>query len=210
MNNFIKNNKIVGRTVLVMIIFGVFFSTILEFVYNNANPIIIKSEAEAKERLLLQVISKDIYNNDLINSFIKIKPNEKLKNKETIKGYIAKNNNKVTAVILETRAPNGYSGEIKILVGIDTKGYILGTRVVKHQETPGLGDYIDVAKSDWINIFTYSSLKNTSQSEWAVKKDQGKFDYVSGATITARAVVNAINESLNFFKENKLEMGIDV
>ena len=86
----------------------------------------------------------------------------------------------------------------------------MGTRVVKHQETPGLGDYIDVAKSDWINIFTYSSLKNTSQSEWAVKKDQGKFDYVSGATITARAVVNAINESLNFFKENKLEMGIDV
>ena len=161
MNNFIKNNKIVGRTVLVMIIFGVFFSTILEFVYTNTNPIIIKSEAEAKERLLLQVISKDIYNNDLINSFIEIKPNEKLKNKETIKGYIAKNNNKVTAVILETRAPNGYSGEIKILVGIDTKGYILGTRVVKHQETPGLGDYIDVTKSDWINIFTYSSLKNT-------------------------------------------------
>ena len=210
MNNFIKNNKIVGRTVLVMIIFGVFFSTILEFVYTNANPIIIKSEAEAKERLLLQVISKDIYNNDLINSFIEILPNQKLKNNETIKAYIAKKDSKVTAVILETRAPNGYSGEIKILVGIDTKGYILGTRVVKHQETPGLGDYIDVTKSDWINIFTYSSLKNTSQLEWAVKKDQGKFDYVSGATITARAVVNAINESLNFFKENKLEMGIDV
>jgi electron transport complex protein RnfG len=210
MNNFIKKNRIVGRTVLIMVIFGVFFSTILEFVYTNANPIIIKSEAEAKERLLLQVISKDIYNNDLINSFIEILPNQKLKNNVTIKAYIAKKDSKVTAVILETRAPNGYSGEIKILVGIDTKGYILGTRVVKHQETPGLGDYIDVTKSDWINIFTYSSLKNTSQSEWAVKKDQGKFDYVSGATITARAVVNAINESLNFFKENKLEMGIDV
>ena len=210
MNNFIKKNKIVGRTVLVMIIFGVFFSTILEFVYTNTNPIIIKSEAEAKERLLLQVISKDIYNNDLINSFIEILPNQRLKNNVAIKAYIAKKDSKVTAVILETRAPNGYSGEIKILVGIDTKGYILGTRVVKHQETPGLGDYIDVTKSDWINIFTYSSLKNTSQSEWAVKKDQGKFDYVSGATITARAVVNAINESLNFFKENKLEMGIDV
>jgi electron transport complex protein RnfG len=210
MNNFIKKNKIVGRTVLVMIIFGVFFSTILEFVYTNANPIIIKSEAEAKERLLLQVISKDIYNNDLINSFIEILPNQRLKNNVAIRAYIAKKDSKVTAVILETRAPNGYSGEIKILVGIDTKGYILGTRVVKHQETPGLGDYIDVTKSDWINIFTYSSLENTKKTEWAVQKDQGKFDYVSGATITARAVVNAINESLNFFKENKLEMGIDV
>tara|TARA_B110000003_G_scaffold11518_2_gene11619 strand:- start:7505 stop:8137 length:633 start_codon:yes stop_codon:yes gene_type:complete len=210
MNNFIKKNKIVGRTVLVMIIFGVFFSTILQFIYTQTNPVILKSEAAAKERLLLQVISKDLYNNDLINSFIEIKPNKKLKNKKTIKGYIAKKNNKVAAVILETRAPDGYSGEIKILVGIDIKGYILGTRVVKHQETPGLGDYIDIIKSDWINIFTYSSLENTTKIEWAVQKDQGKFDYVAGATITARAVVKAIKESLNFFKENKLEMGIDV
>ena len=210
MNDFIKKNKIVGRTVLVMIIFGIIFSTILEFVHNKTNPIILKSEAEAKERLLLQVISKDLYNNDLINSFIDIKPNRRLKNMEMIKGYVARNNNEVTAVILETRAPDGYSGEIKILVGIDKNGNILGTRVIKHQETPGLGDYIDIAKSNWINIFTFSSLENTSQSEWAVKKDQGKFDYISGATITARAVTKAINESLNFFKENKLKMGIDV
>jgi electron transport complex protein RnfG len=127
-----------------------------------------------------------------------------------IKGYVARNNNEVTAVILETRAPDGYSGEIKILVGIDKNGNILGTRVIKHQETPGLGDYIDIAKSNWINIFTFSSLENTSQSEWAVKKDQGKFDYISGATITARAVIKAINEALNYFKENKLKMGINV
>lgn len=210
MNNFIKKNKIVGRTVLVMVIFGVIFSTILQFVYNEANPIILISEAKAKERLLLQVVSKNLYNNDLINSYIKIQPNEILKNKDTIKGYIAMKENIVTAVILETRAPNGYSGEIKILVGISSDGNILGTRVIKHQETPGLGDYIDINKSDWINIFTFSSLKNTSQLEWAVKKDQGKFDYISGATITARAVIVAINEALIFFKENKLKMGINV
>jgi electron transport complex protein RnfG len=210
MNNFIKKNKIVGRTVLVMVIFGVIFSTILQFVYNETNPIILISEAKAKERLLLQVVSKNLYNNDLINSYIKIQPNERLKNKDTIKGYIAMKENIVTAVILETRAPNGYSGEIKILVGISSDGNILGTRVIKHQETPGLGDYIDINKSDWINIFTFSSLKNTSQLEWAVKKDQGKFDYISGATITARAVIVAINEALIFFKENKLKMGINV
>ena len=210
MNNFIRQNKIVGRTVLVMIIFGVFFASLLEFVHSGTNPIILQSEAEAKERLLLQVISKDLYNNELIDSFIEIQPDEKLKNKKPIKGYIAKKNNEVTAVVIETRAPEGYSGEIKILVGIDIKGNILGTRVIKHQETPGLGDYIDIAKSDWIDNFTYSSLENTLQSEWAVTKDQGKFDYMSGATITARAVVSAINEALNFFKENKLKMGINV
>jgi electron transport complex protein RnfG len=208
MNNFIRKNKIVGRTVLVMIIFGVFFSAVLEFVYDKTNPIILKSEAEAKERLLLQVVSKNFYNNELINSFIVIQPNQRLKNKKPIKSYVAKKNNEVTAVVIETRAPDGYSGEIKILVGIDIKGNILGTRVIKHQETPGLGDYIDIIKSDWIDNFTYSSLENTLMSEWAVTKDQGKFDYMSGATITARAVVKAINEALIFFKENKPKMGI--
>jgi len=208
MNNFIRKNKIVGRTVLVMIIFGVFFSAVLEFVYDKTNPIILKSEAEAKERLLLQVVSKNFYNNELINSFIVIQPNQRLKNKKPIKSYVAKKNNEVTAVVIETRAPDGYSGEIKILVGIDIKGNILGTRVIKHQETPGLGDYIDIIKSDWSDNFTYSSLENTLMSEWAVTKDQGKFDYMSGATITARAVVKAINEALIFFKENKPKMGI--
>tara|TARA_B100001559_G_scaffold268777_1_gene236091 strand:- start:504 stop:1136 length:633 start_codon:yes stop_codon:yes gene_type:complete len=210
MNNFIRQNKIIGRTVLVMVIFGLIFSTMLEFIHQKTSPVILKSEAIAKERLLLQVVSKDFYDNDLINTFIQIKPNINLKNKKNIKGFIAKKDNKITAVILETRAPDGYSGEIKILVGIDKNGNILGTRVIKHQETPGLGDFIDYNKSDWIDIFTYSSLKNTPEIEWAVKKDQGKFDYISGATITARAVVKAINEALNFFKKNKLEMGLDV
>jgi len=210
MNNFIRQNKIIGRTVLVMVIFGFIFSAMLEFVHQKASPVILKSEAIAKERLLLQVVSKDLYDNDLINTFIQIKPNINLKNKKNIKVFIAKKDNNITAVILETRAPDGYSGEIKILVGIDKNGNILGTRVIKHQETPGLGDFIDYNKSDWIDIFTYSSLKNTPDIEWAVKKDQGKFDYVSGATITARAVVKAINEALNFFKNNKLEMGLNV
>ena len=210
MNNFIRQNKIIGRTVLVMVIFGFIFSAMLEFVHQKASPVILKSEAIAKERLLLQVVSKDLYDNDLINTFIQIKPNINLKNKKNIKVFIAKKDNKITAVILETRAPDGYSGAIKILVGIDKNGNILGTRVIKHQETPGLGDFIDYNKSDWIDIFTYSSLKNTPEIEWAVKKDQGKFDYVSGATITARAVVKAINEALNFFKKNKFEMGLNV
>ena len=210
MSNFIKKNKIIGKTVLVMVIFGIIFSTILEYVHNKTNPVILQSEAKAKERMLLQVISKELYNNDLINDFIEISPNKLLNNKQNVKGFIARRNNTVTAVILETRAPDGYSGEIKILIGIDLNGNILGTRVIKHQETPGLGDYIDITKNNWINIFTFASLKNTTDTEWAVTKDQGKFDYMAGATITPRAVVKAIKKALIFFKNNKLMMDINV
>ncbi|MGE4597015.1 MAG: electron transport complex subunit RsxG [Methylophilaceae bacterium] len=210
MNNFLQKYKIIGQAVFVMVMFGIIFSSILGFFYNKTNPIILKSENEAKQRLLLQVISKEIYNNDLINSYIEIEPNPLLNNITSTKGYIAKKNNEVVAVILETRAPDGYSGEIKILVGIDKNGNILGTRVVKHQETPGLGDYIDIDKSNWINIFNFTSLVNTSEQEWAVKKDQGKFDYMAGATITPRSVIKAIYKALIFFKSNQLKLGINV
>ena len=210
MNNFFQKYKIIGQAVFVMVMFGIIFSSILGFFYNKTNPIILKSEDEAKQRLLLQVISKEIYNNDLINSYIEIEPNPLLNNITAIKGYIAKKNNEVVAVILETRAPDGYSGEIKILVGIDKNGNILGTRVVKHQETPGLGDYIDIDKSNWINIFIFTSLVNTSEQEWAVKKDHGKFDYMAGATITPRSVIKAIYKALIFFKNNQLKLGINV
>jgi electron transport complex protein RnfG len=210
MNDFIKKNRIIGKTVLVMVIFSITFSSILEYVYNKTNPVILESEAKAKEKILLQVISKEIYDNNLVNDYIQIKPNNLLNNTETVKGYIARKKNKVTAVILEARAPDGYSGEIKLLIGIDLNGNILGTRVIKHQETPGLGDYIDIKKNDWINIFTFSSLENTADNEWAVKKDQGKFDYKAGATITPRAVIKAVKKVLLFFESNKLMMDINV
>ena len=81
--------------------------------------------------------------------------------------------------------------------------------MVKHQETPGLGDYIDIAKSDWILMFQGLNLKDKSSSMWAVKKDRGDFDYMAGATITARAAIKAVHNALLFFNENKAQLGID-
>ena len=210
MIKFLKNYKIIAKTVLAMIIFSVIFSFILSFFYLKTEPVILKSEMEAKKRLLLQVLPSNIYNNDLVNSYIVIPPNALLKNKIDSKLYLAKQNDKTTAVIIETTAPDGYSGEIKLLVGINRNGEFLGTRVIKHQETPGLGDYIDIKKDSWITIFKSISLDNTPKRDWAVKKDYGKFDYMAGATITPRAVIKAIYNSLIFFNTHKIELGINV
>lgn len=114
--------------------------------------------------------------------------------------YIAHQDQENAGVILEVVAPEGYGGAINLLVGVDLQGTITGVRVVPpHAETPGLGDAIEVKKSGWIKGFNGKSLANTSTAQWAVKKDGGKFDSFTGATITPRAVVNAVHGALQYF-----------
>ena len=206
MTSFLKKYSIVSQTILVMSIFGMLFASLLAIFFEFSNPVILKSEAEAKQRLLLQVIGGKEYDNNLDTDFIDIPPNAYLKNKKNGKAYVARYQNKVRAVVLESRAPDGYSGDIILLVGISSDGEIIGSRVVKHQETPGLGDYIDIEKSNWILAFQGLNLSDKPSARWAVKKDRGDFDYMAGATITARGAIKAVHNALLFFKENKAQL----
>ena len=102
---------------------------------------------------------------------------------------------KPVAAVLETTAPDGYSGAIQLLVGADFNGTVLGTRVTEHHETPGLGDKIELRLSDWITHFAGKKISGADDAHWAVKKDGGDFDQFTGATITPRAVVNAVKRA---------------
>ena len=106
------------------------------------------------------------------------------------------------AVIFNSIAPDGYSGRIHLLVGIYVDGSVAGVRVVKHAETPGLGDAIEVRKSPWIRGFDGKSLQNPQLEGWAVTRDGGEFDQLTGATITPRAVVNAVRDTLLYYRRN--------
>ncbi|WP_217520713.1 electron transport complex subunit RsxG [Vibrio metschnikovii] len=112
--------------------------------------------------------------------------------------YLASLNGEHTALAIEAIAPDGYSGAIKIIVGIDQQGNILGTRVLSHQETPGLGDKIDLRISDWILSFTGRQVNDDNQRQWQVRKDGGQFDQFTGATITPRAVVKAVKQTVEY------------
>ncbi|MGZ8226661.1 MAG: electron transport complex subunit RsxG [Methylococcaceae bacterium] len=120
--------------------------------------------------------------------------------------YLAKKAGKVTAVCFKLIAPDGYSGAINMIMGIDRDGNILGVRVLSHKETPGLGDKIERAKSDWILDFNGRSLDNLSREKWAVKKDGGEFDQFSGATITPRKSVQTIYRGLQLFQAHQAEL----
>jgi len=112
--------------------------------------------------------------------------------------YRARQAGRVTAVAFET-SRRGYGGNIRVLLGVDATGKLLGVRVLQHTETPGLGDKIEVSRSDWITRFNGLSLGNPPEAKWAVKKDGGPFDQFAGATITPRTVVNSIRDGLRLF-----------
>ncbi|WP_217524530.1 electron transport complex subunit RsxG [Vibrio metschnikovii] len=117
--------------------------------------------------------------------------------------YLATLNGEHTALAIEAIAPDGYSGAIKIIVGIDQQGNILGTRVLSHQETPGLGDKIDLRISDWILSFTGRQVNDDNQRQWQVRKDGGQFDQFTGATITPRAVVKAVKQTVEYVNSHR-------
>ncbi len=118
--------------------------------------------------------------------------------------YRARLDGEPNGAVLEATAPDGYGGNIALIVGVDTQGKVQGVRVVPpHNETPGLGDKIETKKSDWIDGFNGLSLGNPASDGWAVKKDGGQFDSFTGATITPRAVVGAVHRALQYFDANR-------
>ncbi len=108
----------------------------------------------------------------------------------------------VTA-ILTVIAPDGYVGSIRLLVGIRADGTISGVRALEHRETPGLGDNIELGRSDWIRLFDDRSIEDPAPAAWLTRRDGGDFDQISGATVTSRAVIAAVRDSLIYFAENR-------
>jgi electron transport complex protein RnfG len=150
---------------------------------------------------LSEVIPASIHDNNLVADAITMK-NERDKE---ITVYRATREGKVTGVAYEIFG-TGYSGEMKLMMGVDTQGKILGVRVLAHKETAGLGDKMEVKKSDWILRFTGLSLDNPLPGKWKVKKDGGQFDQFTGATITPRGVIDAIRRGLELFAAHKEQM----
>jgi len=191
------------KTALTLVAFAFTFTLLMTVVYQMTKGPIAKSEAAARIALFQQVIAHDRYDNTVLKDTINLAPSTLLGNKKPTIAHIARMNGDPVAVILEAIAHDGYSGDITLLVAVNVDGSLSGVRVIKHTETPGLGDYIDIAKSTWIKLFDDQSLIKISVANWAVKKDGGTFDYMAGATITPRAVVTAVYKALQYFEVHK-------
>ena len=163
---------------------------------------IIENERIVLLRNLNALLPQQQLDNDIANDVLELPADALLGTETASLVYRARKQGKPVAAIFSSIAPEGYSGKIHLLVGIYTDGRIAGVRVIKHSETPGLGDAIEIRKSPWITGFADKSLSRPDQKGWRVKRDGGEFDQFTGATITPRAVINAVRNTLLYYRKN--------
>lgn len=162
--------------------------------------------AENKAMMLLQALNEIVppqaYDNNLVASKVVLLAEDTGFVKKT-PVFFATKNKQAVAAIFEVVTLKGYSGAIKVLIGISASDKsITGVRIVEHKETPGLGDKMELRKSDWVLSFNGKSLSNQSLQDWQVRKDGGNFDQFTGATITPRAIVNIVKSTLLYARNN--------
>ena len=162
--------------------------------------------AEQERRVILQQLGQIIpehYDNEILDDRISLRDEAYFPNGQEVTAYRARLGGAPLAVVLKLKAVNGYNGDINMLAGINFDGSMRGVRIISHKETPGLGDAIESEKSDWLLDFSGKSLGQPAPDKWAVKREGGVFDQFTGATITPRAVVDAVRLALEYFQANR-------
>lgn len=154
---------------------------------------------------LFSVLDPAMVREDL-NPILLSATDDLLGSKTPIDVFVAMDAGRPVAAIFASIAPEGYNAPIQLLIGLTPEGRITGVRAVSHRETPGLGDEIDIAKSNWIRQFDGKSLGDPPLAGWAVKQDEGRFDAITGATVTPRAVIKAVKNTLLYFSDHKDEL----
>jgi Na+-translocating ferredoxin:NAD+ oxidoreductase subunit G len=198
------------RTGAILFVFALVGTAMLAFTHDRTEPVITRGQLAEKRALLSQVLPATLYDNDLLASQQSVPPDDRLGTRQASTLWLARRGGAFSGVVLEAVAPDGYSGDIFLLIGIDADGAVTGVRVTAHRETPGLGDYIDRAKSAWVDQFAGKSLTNPEPKHWKVAKDGGVFDARAGATITPRAVVKAVRSALDYFARHRAAFAVPV
>lgn len=171
-------------------------SAVLMLTHEITGDTIERQRMEARLSSLQRLLPNDLTDNDVIADSVDIFEPELLGHRKAKQIYIGKKQGEITALAIPVVARNGYSGDIELMVGVTMDGDITDVAIIKHKETPGLGDLIQRNKSDWLEQFPGRSLSNPKIKNWKVRKDGGQFDQITAATITPRAVVAAIKKAL--------------
>ena len=195
------NLKTMVSAAVLLGLFSVLGMGLVTWVHDSTAARIEENQRQTLLHSLQNLIPADHYDNDLLADAVQISLSERGLKPVTV--YRARKSGKPVAAVFSTVAPDGYSGEIRLLVAVKADGSLAGVRVLAHKETPGLGDLIDESKSLWILGFDGLSLGNPPEKQWKVKRDGGSFDQFTGATVTPRAVVEAVKNILLFFKANQ-------
>lgn len=194
----------IARNSILLGLFAVLTTNIIAGTYLGTRERIAQEQRKAEEKALLQIMPANTHDNSMLDDVIVVSseaPGLGLRGERKI--FIARREGSAIGVIIPVLARDGYGGDIDLIVGIREDGSVAGVRILAHKETPGLGDKVDLKKSDWVLGFKDTSLQAPEPELWKVKKDKGHFDQFTGATITPRAVVAAVKRALDYFAENR-------
>lgn len=163
----------------------------------------VRNEQNWIRQPLQALLDSSSYDNDVLADRITITAPDLLDSDAPATVFRARRGGAPVAAVIHTVAPDGYRGPIELLVAVSVDGTLLGVQVVRHNETPGLGDAFETRERDWLEAFRGLSLNRPPQSRWTVRKDGGDFDAFTGATITPRAIVKGVRRTLELYRAQR-------
>ena len=197
----IKNYAPALISAIILAAFAILGSSLVGISYESTHEQILENQRETLRRQINEVFPEVQHDNIVIDDVVSIKDGEL--GDDEVKVYRAKLKQTPTGLIYSPVTADGYSGDILLTIAINENNQVTGVRVLQHKETPGLGDKIETRRSNWIKSFDGTSLTAPRAEKWAVKRDGGDFDQFTGATITPRAVVKAVKNTLQYHQLNK-------
>jgi len=199
-------NAALFRSGITLAVIAAICTALVALTYRLTVERIVANEQAWLERSLQPALSGLFYDSGVTESIIIIPPPHELPGSEAVIIYRVYAETAPVAALFVVNARDGYAGPIRILVGVDTMGVVTGVHVLEHRETPGLGDRVESSKTDWVKQFNAHSLIDPEPSGWAIKGDGGQFDQLTGASVTPRAIIKAIKETLLYFDAHSEEI----
>jgi len=194
------------KTGLTLALIAAICTALVAATYQATRDRIAANEKALLEQSLQPALSGTFYDTDVSESRLVIEPPHELPGNDPAVIYRVYAEGVPVAALFAVTARDGFSGPIRILLGVETDGTVTGLRILQHRETPGLGDKIDSARSDWVFQFEGHSLDNPLPEGWAIRVDGGEFDQLTGASVTPRAVIKAVRDTLIWFEAHRDEV----
>ena len=194
------------KTGLTLAAIGAICTALVAATYQVTRDRIAANDKALLEQSLAPALSGVVYDSGLTDSRLVLPPPHGLPGNEPAVIYRVFNAGEPAAALFAVTARDGYSGPIRVLVGVKADGSVAGVRILQHRETPGLGDKIESNRSDWVFQFDGRSLGDPAVAGWAIRDDGGEFDQLTGASITPRAVIKAVRDTLLYFDANRDEI----
>lgn len=201
-----SDDSTVVKSGITLAVIAALCTSLVAATYHLTADRIAENDKAFLEQSLNPALADLFYDSGVSESLLVLPPPHELPGSDPALIYRVYANDEPVAALFVVTARDGFSGPIRILLGVDITGVVTGIRILQHRETPGLGDKIVASRSDWVHQFAGRSIIDPEPGKWAIRRDGGEFDQLTGASVTPRAVIKAMRDTLIYFAAHKAEI----